>query len=112
MKIKQKNFYKIRHKSTGLFKLGGGNSNFGKIGKIWRGPTIKAHLQLFLYAYKSKRCDIITSIQDFWARCNEQSWRSKKTNFEVEDCEIVEYEMIEKQTQPLSDFLKKEMDKS
>jgi hypothetical protein len=109
MKIKQKNFYKIIHKPTGLFKLGGMNSAFGKIGKVWRGPTIKAHIKQFLYYCKIEQIDVPSSVQKGWEKFG--SWRIKDKVFKVEDCDIVEYELVEVNRQPLTDFLKNEINK-
>jgi hypothetical protein len=115
MKTKQKNFYKIIHKPTGLFKLGGLNSDFGKIGKIWRGPTIKAHIQQFLYYFKREQylkreqIDTSSTVQKGWDRFG--SWYSKDNIFKVEDCDVVEYELVEVNRQPLTDFLKNEINK-
>lgn len=109
MKIEQKKFYRIRHTPTGKFKLGGMNSNFGKIGKLWRGATIKAHLQQFLYYFKRRDLDVVTSVQKGWERFS--SWRKPNENLDINDCEIVEYELIEKRSQPLADFLVEEMNK-
>ena len=98
MKIKNNKFYFIRHKPTGLIKVGGHNSRFNKTGKLWLGVRIKNHLNMFKNWPKFSTT-IIEGLNYMWRR----------SNFRPEDCEIIEVEFKEISSQPLIDFIEEEM---
>ncbi len=103
MKTDKDKFYVIRHKPTGLMKAGGQNANFNKTGKLWLGARIKMHLRQFDNYYNSARLGL-TLIQSI-----EQIWNGPHTNFPVDECEVIELELKETNSQPLREFIEKEM---
>ena len=93
MKISNDKFYKIRHTPTGLYKAKGFNGKFTKHGCIWEGKNVK----LFLRQFQLYKVELIESIQKEWS------------TFSINDCEIIEYNMIETQKQKLIYFINKEL---
>ena len=92
MRIQNNKYYKIRDINTGLFKKGGVNTNFTNVGKIWKGSHLKIHLRQFA---------------DY--RTGEMRSGFSSAGHPFENYEIVEYEMMEINTQNLKDFVAEEM---
>jgi hypothetical protein len=111
MKIQQDKLYMIRHKPTGLFKASGHNGEFNKVGKIWKGSKIKAHLRQF-ESYYRKGMPLVQQIQTEWNKEPRHSYIRKIEGLSIEDCEIIELEINPKDSQPLADFIVEEMQKN
>ena len=99
MKISNDKFYKIRHVPTGLYKMEGENNEFNKIGKIWRGSRVIAHLKQFKSSPMRDRKLSISELISFW-------WKK----YPLEECEIIEFQMTETNSQNLKDFIKEELE--
>ena len=79
--------FKIRDKSTGLFSKGGVRGEFSKKGKVWKTEGyVRSHLQQFVHTREDEQNRLMTNI-DNW--------------------EIIEYELIEKETTDLFTFISK-----
>lgn len=77
--------FKLRDKSTGLFSAGGATNNFNKKGKIWK---IKGHLKNHLSQFKRT-----------------YGYGDNQLIKNISNWEIVEYELVEKETTDLFTFL-------
>jgi len=89
------NFFKIRHNPSGTFKMAGINSQFSINGKFWPLKHLKSHLRLFKWTRK----DLTESIEGQW----------KDNGVNPEDCDVVEYKMVEVSRTPLKEFISKHM---
>ena len=97
MKIQNDKYYIIRHVPTGLLKVGGQNANFNKVGKIWRGSTIKNHLRMFDYLPGN---NLTKRVNHIW----------EQLHMPVEECVIIEVELIPTDSQALENFITEEME--
>ena len=86
--------YKIRRKSDGKFSTGGTTPSFSKNGKTWN--TI-GHLKSHLTGVADQGRWIEPALRE----------QRKKQNIAkfYSDCEIVEYERVEAETQTIQDFM-------
>ena len=80
--------FKLRDKSTGLFSKGGTLGDFNKSGKIWKNQSqLRSHLKQFEHlSSRDKTNRLIDNISNW---------------------EIVEYELMEKETTDLFSFISK-----
>ena len=81
--------YKIRRKSDGLFSMGGDSPKFNKNGKVWKQiGHLKNHLAIIKQYLNSSSQHI----------ANDMIQKYK-------NCEIVEYEIVERNAYPVNDML-------
>jgi hypothetical protein len=100
MKTKKDRMYMIRHIPTNSFKVAGHNANFNSTGKLFRGGIVKSHLRLF-QSYSHRRDRSLAEVVDsYW-----------KPYYKIDDCEVVEIELVPIQSQPLREFIEQEMEK-
>lgn len=105
-------YYKIMHKPTGLFKASGFNGTFNKIGKLWRGSTFKSHLRQFeQYSLKRAGVPLSDQVDNHYKRRGKISSSRQHVEFPIDECVVVEYELIGHGHKPLRDFIEKEMGK-
>ena len=108
MKVTNNKFYIIRHIPTGLVKASGHNRRFSKVGKLWLGGRVKTHLRQYLqyarrYYYRGLRGEtgplsLTESMENTWGR-----------TYPIDECEVVELEVVETRSQPLRQFIELEM---
>ena len=92
LRIYPNKHYKIRRISDGKFKKGGVNTNFTTGGKVWKGSLVKTHLRQFAEY-----------------RTGEMREGFSSAGHPFEDYEIVEYDLMETDSQNLKDFIEEEM---
>lgn len=83
--------YKIRRTTDGLFSKGGNRPQFSKNGKVW---NTMGHLKSHL-----------TGVQDCGAYGVREKEKRERLAAVYADCEIVEYERVEAETQTIRSFL-------
>ena len=77
--------YRIRHKVTGLWKMGGSWSRWGKKGKVWIGTgPLKLHLNQYHVGDSGKG-----------------AWRAAVAA-DVENWEVIEYRLMETEVKKVS----------
>ena len=85
----------IQDRSTGNFKGPGTRTGFSKIGKIWPLAQLKSHLRCF---------DSYTEgIMPFLRK------RYHANGVKVDDCDVVEMELVVKSRKPMKDFLREDI---
>lgn len=107
MVIKSEKYYKILHVPSGLFKANGYNGEFNRAGKIWKGQHLKAHLRQFQTTNGIRRGEhLVDEINREYTKYR----RANNTTFPVDECIVIEYEMISQKQTPLRDFIENKME--
>ena len=97
-------YYKIIHNPTSLFKASGINGFFNKVGKLWRGQTLKSHLSQFkCFGGNRPLTENINRLYNVGD--------GYKLKFDIDECEVIEYELVARRTIPLKEFIENEMGK-
>ena len=110
MLIKPTKYYKIMHKPTGLFKASGHNGTFNGVGKLWRGQLLKSHLRQFeTYSRKKAGISLAEQIDEDFKREGKIASSRKRQEFPIDECVVIEYELVGHGHIPLRDFIDKEM---
>jgi hypothetical protein len=101
---KQKRYFKIREKATGLFSEGGEEPRFSYNGKIWNGITaFKLHIYQWVNCMLPKKVAYIRRTWD--AKGLFETFPIEVAGF-LKDYEVVEYDLVEKHTVSGEDFNK------
>ena len=108
MVIKSEKYYRIRHVPSGLFKANGFNGDFNRVGKLWKGRNLKAHLRQF-ESYKQKK-DGVPLVNQIDKVYHNERMRKQKRSFALDDCVIDEFELVPYGSRPLRDFIENEME--
>ena len=80
----------IHHKPTGSFKQRGYNNHFSKRGKLWPLSELKKHIKLFKPFQKT----LLEGISTEYGK-----------DYKVEDCEVIEYAIVEIRRIPLTEMI-------